>query len=361
MVVEIDGSVLEGGGQILRSAVAFGAVLGKTVVVEKIRAKRKTPGLRPQHLHGILAVKELTRAQVKGTHVGSNRIEFIPQNRKGGQVTVDIGTAGAITLVLQGVMIVAPYCEQPVRAQLSGGTNVAWSPPIEYLQHVLLPRLQQMNYQGMVEIEKRGYYPRGGGRINTNLLPVRKLTSLCLKKAQETPKIFGLSHCGFLPRHVAERQANAATNTLSQGGYMIETIEIEHRSDTLSPGSGISLWTSKQNNRIIGADALGQRKLKAEVVGEQAATSLIQELKTSAPVDVHQADMIIPYIALAEGESSLFVSELAMHTLTNIHVVEKFLNIKFDVKGEVGTPAHISVKGIGFEGDGVSPEPSQID
>ncbi len=361
MVVEIDGSVLEGGGQILRSAVAFGAVLGKTVVIKKIRAKRKTPGLRPQHLHGILAIKELTSAQVKGTHVGSNRIEFVPQNRKGGQLTVDIGTAGAITLVLQGVMIVAPFCEQPVRAQISGGTNVAWSPPVEYLQHVLLPRLEQMNYQGIVEIKKRGYYPRGGGRINTNLFPVSKLTSLCLKKNQEAPMIFGLSHCGSLPRHVAERQANAAANTLSQGGYQIETIDIEHSSDTLSPGSGISLWARKQNNCIIGADALGQRKLKAEVVGEQAATLLIQELKTSAPVDVHQADMIIPYIALAEGESSFFVSELAMHTITNIHVAEKFLNIKFDVKGEVGAPAHISVKGIGFEGDGVSPEPSQID
>jgi len=160
---------------------------------------------------------------------------------------------------------------------------------------------------------------------------------------------------------VAERQANAAANTLSQAGYQIETIEIEHSSDTLSPGSGISLWTSKQDNRIIGADALGQRKLKAEVVGEQAALSLIQELKTSAPVDVHQADMIIPYIALAEGESSFSVSELAMHTITNIHVVEQFLDIKFDVKGELGAPAHISVKGIGFAGSGASPEPSQID
>ncbi len=213
----------------------------------------------------------------------------------------------------------------------------------------------------MVEIERRGYYPRGGGRINTNLFPVSKLTSICLKKAQEAPKIFGLSHCGSLPRHVAERQANAATNTLSQEGYQIETIEIEHISNTLSPGSGISLWTNKQKNRIIGADALGQPKLRAEVVGEQVATSLTKELRTSAPVDVHQADMIIPYIALAEGESSLFVSELAMHTITNIHVVEKFLNIKFDVKGEIGTPAHISVKGIGFEGDGAFPEPSQID
>ena len=218
-----------------------------------------------------------------------------------------------------------------------------------------------MNYQGMVKIEKRGYYPRGGGRINTNLFPISKLIPLCLKKEQKAPKIFGLSHCGSLPRHVAERQANAAANTLSQRGYQTETIEIEHHSNTLSPGSGISLWTNKQKNRIIGADALGQRKLKAEIVGEQAATSLIQELKTSAPVDVHQADMIIPYIALAEGESSIFVSELARHTITNIHVAEKFLNIKFNVKGDVGAPAHISVKGIGFEGYGVSPEPSQID
>ncbi len=355
MAIQIDGSVLEGGGQILRSAVAFAAVLNKPVIVEKIRAKRDTPGLRPQHLHGILAVKELTDAKVKGTHVGSTKIEFTPQTRQGGPLSIEIGTAGATTLVLQSIMIVAPFCVQPVNATLSGGTNVAWSPPFEYLQSVLLPRLQQMNYQGELRLKKRGYYPRGGGSIFANLMPIHNLAPLLLKTNQENPKISGISHCGSLPRHVAERQADTAAHILSQARYAINTIKVEHIKDTASPGSGITLWAKNNAALLIGTDSLGRRGLRAEKVGEQVASALLKELNTHAPIDRHQADMLIPYIALAKGFSSIFVSELTLHTVTNIHVVEHFLPVKFDVKGKLGESAQISVKGIGLEGGLISP------
>ncbi len=354
MAIEIDGSVLEGGGQILRSAIAFAAVLGEHVIVKKIRAKRKTPGLRPQHLHGILAVKTLTNAQVKGTHEGSSRIEFIPKNRQGGTIFVDIGTAGAITLVLQAVMIVAPFCEHPVEVKIKGGTNVAWSPPIDYLQTVLLPRVKQLGYSALIETTKRGYFPRGGGQVNATFSPVRKLKGLNLSKVTEAPKIMGISHCGSLPRHIAERQAQAATDVLLENEYSVEKITIEHNENTLSPGSGISL-TAFNNTRLLGADSLGRRGLRAEKVGKNAAQSLLQELTTQAPVDQYQADMLVPYIALADGISSIDIAALTMHSVTNINVVEQFVDISFDIRGELNSPATIKVNGIGLEGYPASP------
>lgn len=350
MVVEIDGSILEGGGQILRSAIAFSAVLGQPVIVNNIRANRKTPGLRPQHLHGILAVKTLTKAQVKGTHEGSNRIEFNPQNRQGGEIVVDIGTAGAITLVLQGVMIVAPFCEHKIDAKLIGGTNVAWSPPIDYLHTIALPRLKQLGYTALMETRKRGYYPRGGGQVHAILSPVNKLTSISLSTIKEKPIINGISHCGSLPRHVAERQARAAEDVLNEQDYPVSQIIIEHSDNTFSPGSGISLAATNNGERILGADAIGRRGLRAEKVGANAAQVLLQELATQASVDQFQGDMLIPYLALADGFSSITVTALTMHTITNIHVVEQFLDLKFDVQGEINHPARISVNGVGLEG-----------
>jgi len=356
MVVEIDGSVLEGGGQILRSAIAFSAVLQKPVVVRNIRAKRRNPGLRPQHLHGILALQKITDAEVKGTHVGSGEIVFNPKTRRGGEVVVNIGTAGAITLILQALMVVAPFCTHSVVAHIHGGTNVAWSPPIDYIQHVLLPRLKQMGYSGSLHLVKRGYYPRGGGKVSAHLHPIRHLEAINLQRSEEKPQIAGVSHCGSLPKHVAERQAQAATSELHQAGYPHVRVKLEYDPQTACPGSGISLWTVGNPSRLIGSDALGRRGLKAEVVGQQAAQGLLKELQTGAPVDRHQADMLIPYVALARGDSSFFVSELTQHTVTNIHVVEQFLEVKFRVEGNVGSPARITVSGAALEGPAASPE-----
>jgi RNA 3'-terminal phosphate cyclase (ATP) len=350
MAVEIDGSVLEGGGQILRSAVAFSALLQKPVVVKRIRAKREKPGLQQQHLNGVIALQRITDAEVKGAHVGSTEITFRPRSRRGGEITIDIGTAGAITLVLQSLMVAAPFCEHQVLAHISGGTDVAWSPPIDYLRYVLLPRLAQMGYSGVIRLERRGYYPRGGGRVHADLSRVLQLRPLSLAPAQGLPRIACKSHCGSLERHVAERQATAAIETMKAAGYPSVRVEIEHDPNTLSPGSGLVLWTEGEANRLLGSDALGERGVRAETIGQRAAQFLVQELKTQAPVDRHQADMLIPYVAIAGGRSSFPVSEITLHTITNIYVIEQFLETRFTVKGKSGSPGSIEVQGVGLEG-----------
>lgn len=355
MVKEIDGTLLEGGGQILRSSIALSAVLQEPVVVKRIRAKRKNPGLRPQHLQGILALQKLTDADVKGGHVGSCEITFSPKSRKGGEILVDIGTAGAISLILQALMLVTPFCSKPSLIHLSGGTNVAWSPPIDYLQHILLPRLRQMNYSGTIRLEKRGYYPKGGGLVHTSLYPSRYLKPINLERVETESEIKGVSHSGSLPEHVAGRQARAAKNTLNEAGYQNVHIELENNPRTYCPGSGISLWTMGDDSRLVGGDALGRRGLKAELVGRKAAQILIKELDSGAPVDRHQADMLVPYMALAQGTSIILVSELTLHTVTNMHVVEHFVETKFSITGEVGKPARIKVEGVALEGFSASP------
>src|SRR5690606_23501338 len=65
-VLEIDGSYGEGGGQLLRTAVAPAAATNTAIRVHSIRAKRKPPGLAPQHLAAVRAARELCGGRLDG-------------------------------------------------------------------------------------------------------------------------------------------------------------------------------------------------------------------------------------------------------------------------------------------------------
>ncbi|WP_297500742.1 RNA 3'-terminal phosphate cyclase, partial [Thermococcus sp.] len=159
--VEIDGSYGEGGGQILRTAVALSVITGKAVRIKRIRANRPNPGLRPQHLHGILALKELSGAMVKAARVGSTELEFIPGRAEPKNIRVPIKTAGSITLTLQALLPAMAFVGGSF--EITGGTDVPWSPPIDYLKGVTLFALERMGLKVEIEVKRRGHYPKGGG------------------------------------------------------------------------------------------------------------------------------------------------------------------------------------------------------
>ena len=132
-MVEIDGSMLEGGGQILRTSVALSALTGKPVKIFNVRARRNPPGLRYQHLTAIKTVGALTEAEVEGLEVGSTEVKFNPKTIKSGSFSFNVGTAGSITLILQALAPVAAYAPGEVKVEITGGTNTKWSPPVEYV------------------------------------------------------------------------------------------------------------------------------------------------------------------------------------------------------------------------------------
>lgn len=202
---------------------------------------------------------------------------------------------------------------------------MAWSPTIDYLQHVTFRALGRLGYSGSVNLKEHGYYPKGGGKILAFFKPCRLQGFHFLKEEEE---IKGISHASNLPAHVPLRQAEAASKKLMETGYssQIET----HSFEAFSTGSGITLWTG-----FIGGSALGKKGLPAEKVGKTAADEIIPELKAGASVDVHLADQLIPYMALA-GNSSYTVRELSLHAATNIWITEQFLDVKFRIQENEG-------------------------
>lgn len=329
-MIEIDGSYGEGGGALLRVATALAAYTGKSVCIDHIRANRPKKGLMPQHLHAVKAVSQLSQARVEGLEIGSERIEFHPQKLVGHDLEVDVKTAGSISLVLQAVMIPAMGVDKPFKVTVQGGTDVRWSPLMDYLKNVTLPVLDLMGYPAQMEIERRGYYPRGGGLVHLKVRPTPQLKPLKLTQLK-VERILGISHATRLPRHVAQRQADQASQILTKQGYDVD-IDVEVNQDALGPGSGIVLWSEGQG--WVGGSSLGERGKRAEIVGKEAARELLFHLEKDAPLDRFLSDQIIPYLALA-GDSQVKVAQITPHTLTNIHVAEKITGVRFQMDEEL--------------------------
>ncbi|MCK4811024.1 MAG: RNA 3'-terminal phosphate cyclase [Methanosarcinales archaeon] len=325
-MLTIDGSFGEGGGQILRTSVAMAAITKTPVRIIGIRKNRPKPGLSAQHLTAIRAMTELAGADTTGDAIMSTELTFIPGEISGGTYRMDIGTAGSISLLLQCLIPVALHAPDTVVLDITGGTDVKWSPPIDHLRHVLLPALALMGCNVRIEVVRRGYYPRGGGRVRAVIEPSEIFGADFCEKTSDT--IHGCSHSSRLPEHVAKRQRSAAIARLQDHGYdgKIDTDITTAHKGAASTGSGITLWCGH-----IGGSALGERGKPAEVVGSGAADNIIRELDSKAAVDIYLADQLIPYMAMAKS-GSFTTRELSLHAKTNIRVSEQFTDARFDIK-----------------------------
>jgi RNA 3'-phosphate cyclase len=355
MMIEVDGAIGEGGGAVLRTALALSAVGQKPIHIYNVRAKRAKPGLQPQHLRGVEALGKLTNARIEGLKLQSRELTFEPGVIEGGRYHVDIGTAGSTTLILQILMPAAAFAHKAVEVEITGGTDNPMAVPIDFLKNVTLPTLRKMDYRSEVKCTRRGHYPRGGGIVHARIEPVPKLQALELTDPGEVLHITGVAHCVKLPAHIATRMAHTANITLIKSGYSKVDIKTESyppdRDPHLGPGTGIVLWAETERGAILGASSLGRRGKPAEQVGREAAESLAKQLRTGCAVDRYLTDQLIPYLVLADGKSRITCAELTMHALTNITLVEQILGVKFEVEGQLGQPGRISVEGLGVTSD----------
>ncbi|MCK4522378.1 MAG: RNA 3'-terminal phosphate cyclase [Nanoarchaeota archaeon] len=346
-MIELDGAYKEGGGQILRTALALSTILQKPFEVNSIRKARPNPGLKNQHLFCIKALQQLCNAKVEGAELGSDYVRYIPEKIKGKTININIETAGSITLLLQSLLLPCLFAKENTRLNITGGTDVRWSMPFDYFNQVFIPQISKYAEKIDTALIRRGYYPKGSGKIGIKIKPlenIKQAPKINLTEQGNPMQIKGISHASkdLEKAEVAERQAGTAKLILNRLNTPIQ-IQTEYN-ETLSTGSGIVLWavfsknpeeTSAVNPIRLGADALGERGKRAEQVGKEAAEKLLDEISSKAPVDRHLADNIIPFLGLFGGE--IKTSKITNHTLTNIYVVEKFLGKRFNIEDKVIT------------------------
>lgn len=329
-MIDIDGSHGEGGGQLLRTAVALAAITGQALRVRNVRARRSHPGLAPQHLMAVQSVAALCDARVEGLQLKSQEVVFHPVRLRGGDFQFDVGTAGSITLVLQAVLPVALMCPERLVMRITGGTDVRAAPPLDYFRCVFLPLLSLMGGRVALQVVKRGYYPRGGGEVRVEVEPGARLRPLLLPTRGALTEVRGIAHVANLPAHIAARMARAAQQALPP----VPEPQIEQQllawPQAIGPGGAIVLW-AHCGSGMLGAAATAQRGVPAERLGEEAGRALRAEIESGATLDLHAADQMLVYAALADGPSHFTVRTLSSHASTTLWLIRHFLPVEFEV------------------------------
>jgi RNA 3'-phosphate cyclase len=333
--VEVDGSQGEGGGQIIRTAVAFAAIMRKPVRVVKVRAGRGVPGLKRQHVSALRVLSHVFGGEMSGVKEGSSTVTFVPGTPQNGTVSVDMGTAASITLVLQAVIPAVAITGTRLSLDLVGGTDVPWSPTLDYFRRVVREAYASWGVKFDLASERRGYYPRGGGKVSVIIEPSKNLIPIDLVEKQNITGVMLASRCGRLPRHVADRQLASAAELLESSGIQVLETEVsEELSD--SPGSSfLAYFTGK--GVFLGSDSIGARGKPAEEVGREAAKRFAEDVKSGASFDSNLADMVIPLLSLAHRRSRVRIPHATSHLKSGLHLAEQFTSCTWSIEEEGGS------------------------
>ncbi len=358
-ILEIDGSHGEGGGQILRTALSLSVALGRPFRMSRVRAGRPKPGLRPQHLVAVRAAAAISGAAVEGDRVGSQDLLFAPQHKPaGGDYAFDVGateaggSAGAVSLVFQTLLLPLAFAEAPSRLMLVGGTHVPWSPPFHYLAHVYLPAIAALGYRAGLALERWGWYPKGGGMVRANIHPCAAnlraedageatAPGLDWTRRGRVTRVWGISAASNLPEHIVQRQKAQALETLRKAGLRAEIQEAE----APATGFGTVVFLVAEYERGVGGfTAYGALRKPAERVAEEAACDLIRFHETKAAVDAHLADQLLLPAVLAGVDVAFTTPEATEHLRTNAWTIEQFLGSRVEIEPHP-TGALVRVRG----------------
>jgi RNA 3'-terminal phosphate cyclase (ATP) len=344
-MLTIDGSRHSGSGTIVRQAVAFSALTGRSIHVVNARAKRDKPGLRPQHIRVVEAIAELVTGRAEGLAQGSQEFTFRPGPLKTGRhYNWDIGSAGSTTMLGLGVLPVLAFAGSRVTVELRGGLFQDFAPSAFHLQHVLLPVLHAMDLRAEIEVARPGYVPRGDGILRLAVNPLAKPFRAIVKEdAGPVTRVWGIALSSHLEeRQVSRRMADTAREVLAQAGYQAE-IDARNDTESLQPGAALALFADRGEPVRLGADQAGALRRRAESIGKHVAYQLLDDLKSGATLDRFAADQIIPFAALAEGESRFIIPAVTDHVLTGAWLAESFLDARVRVDGQ-----RLVINGVGF-------------
>jgi RNA 3'-terminal phosphate cyclase (ATP) len=324
-MIVIDGSTGEGGGQILRSALALSILTRTAFKMERIRAGREKPGLLKQHLTAVRAAQEISSADVSGAELGSRELTFKPRTVQGKTSRFDIQSAGSTTLVLQAVLPALMRATAPSALTIEGGTHNPAAPPFEFLARSFLPLLARMGAKIELALDRPGFFPAGGGSITCKVDP-SSLEALELEDRGPLVRRRAIAIVAGLPPAIAERELRVARDRL---GLSRDEVEKQEISEERGPGNAFLVVHEFQNVTIV-TSGFGDRGVRAEEVAEQAIGPALRFLETKAAVCEHLADQLLLPMAMGRG-GVIATTEPSAHLTTQIETLKLFLGGEVEV------------------------------
>jgi RNA 3'-phosphate cyclase len=351
-MIQIDGSIGEGGGQVLRTALSLATITCQPVTLKNIRKGRTKPGLMAQHLKAVDAAAAISHAGVEGAMLGSTQLRFEPGEIRSGRYRFEIGTAGSTLLVLQTIFIPLSLASSASSVIIYGGTHVPWSPSFHYADLLWLPTLRRMGFDGQIQLGLAGFYPQGGGRISAIIRPAAPLRPLNLTQRGTSLGVRGISAVANLPVNIAERQKRQAIlrleairNQLGLQPARIRTLRLPSQ----VKGTFLLLLAEFEKTACC-YSGLGELHKPAERVADEAVDALIDFIESGGAIDQYLADQFLLPLSLVEGESQFYTCQVTSHLLTNAEIIRAFLPVEIDIQGKQGSPGLVRVHANGIPG-----------
>lgn len=323
-MIVVDGSIGEGGGQILRTALGLSMATGRPFRIERIRAGRPKPGLLRQHLTAVAAAASICGATVEGASIGSQSVTFAPGAVKPGEYTFSVGSAGSTTLVLQAVLPALLTAPGPTSLTLEGGTHNPHAPPVDFLEKAFVPLVNRTGPTVHVALERAGFYPAGGGRMFVNVKPAAKLAPLRLPERGEIRRRCAKAVVAALPGGIAKRELDRVEKML---GWTGDQLQVRQLPEAWGPGNLLTLEVESEHVTEL-FSGFGMKGVTAEAVAEDAVRQTRRYLADGAPVGHCLADQLLLVLALA-GAGSFRTQSPTKHTTTNAQVIAQFLPVRF--------------------------------
>ena len=332
--LKINGAHGEGGGQIVRSAITLSCITNQPIYLENIRKNRKNGGLKPQHLTAIKILQKISNAKVIGNKLGSTELKFIPGEIKNSELIEDVKTAGSIALILQVLIPAVSISKKKLSLIVKGGTDVLWSPTMNYTNYVLKEAYSRIGITFDLKITKRGYFPKGGGEIKLEVCPANVKSINFSKRKIQKLKL----KCTFskIPISVIKENVKKIEEEIKKNNFEID-VEIKEE-EAIDSGASILIY-SIVDNLIFGIDGLFDKKI------QKFDLKIEEILDNFFGVDKNLADMLVVPLSLGSDKTKFEVSEITKHLETNLFVTSKITGCRYGI-GKTSKGFEVIIEGV---------------